>query len=372
MSVDYVIMPQADDDENCRWLRISDGRIVRRGRGTAWLPPADDDDEGETAGRVLLVLPASLTTLHWIACPGMTRRQGDAAARLIAMEASIGDAGLLHSAAASEEEPDKPHMVAVTSRAAMDYWLEWCTRNGVSQAALVPAAALLPAPEDGLVLGAFGANTVMRGADFALDGSEPYSALLTEDHKIAELTPDAADAVLLSALHDPPIDLRQGEYTRRAPALFTAARLRRLALLGVAIVVVGLIISLVTVIRLNAEASRLNRQTVELAKTVDPSVVDAADAEPKVAALLAQRGGSGGFTGTMAGLMTAMQTSSAVSMTSASQLADGSLRVRLSAAKADDINAVLLSIQEAGWRISANSVQQQGAVLIADITVVRS
>lgn len=371
MSVDYVIMPQTDGDENCRWLRISDGRVVRRGRGTDWLPPANDESEGAAAGNVLLVVPSSLTTLHWIACPGMTRRQGEAAARLMAMEASIGDAGHLHSAAAGSDEAEKPHLVAVTSRSAMDYWLDWCARNGIAQARFVPAAALLPEPENGLVLGTFGGNEVMRGEDFAFDGDEAYAGLLTDGRTISELTPEAADAVLLSALHAPPLDLRQGEYARRAPALFTAARLRRLMLLAGAIVIVSLVLSLVTLIRLKAEVSRLDRQTVELARTVDPAVTDATDGEAKVTMLLAQRGGAGGFTGTMAGLMTAMQTSAAVSLTSANQLADGTLRVRLSAAKAEDINAVLLSIQEAGWRISANSVQQQGAQLIADIAVVR-
>jgi general secretion pathway protein L len=254
----------------------------------------------------------------------------------------------------------------------MAHWVDWCDRHDISQASFIPAAALLPPPEDGVVLGSFGGNEVMRGEDFALDAAEPFAGLLTQDRKISELTPDAVDAVLLSALAAPPLDLRQGDYSRRAPALFSAARLRRIALLGAGVLIAGLIVSLVTVIRLNAEARRLDRQTVELAQGIDSSITDPVTAETKIAAQLAQRGGAGGFTGTMAGLMTAMQASAAVTMTSVNQQADGSLRVRLTAAKADEINAVLLSLQDAGWRISANSVQQQGARLVADITVART
>jgi len=137
------------------------------------------------------------------------------------------------------------------------------------------------------------------------------------------------------------------------------------------ILLVGLIISLITIIRLNAEASRLDSQTVALAQTVDPSVTDPQIAEARVAALLAARGGRGGFTGMMAGLMTAMQANPNVVVTSLSQGTDGSLRVQLAANRAEEINDVLIAIQEAGWRISANAVQQRGARLIADIMVVR-
>ncbi len=372
MSVDYVIMPRPEGDENCRWMRISDGRIVRRGRGTDWLPPLDDDDEGEETGRVLLVVPPAETTLHWIACPGMTARQGAAAARLVAIEASIGEGGALHAAATEDEDGETPHLVAVASRTAMDFWMDWCARHGVPQASFVPAAALLPPPADeGVVIGSFGGSAVVRGADFAVDGQEPFAELLVADRRISELTAEAADTVLLNALSLPPLDLRQGDYARRPPALFSPTRLRRLGALLGGILFVTLMVSLVTVIRLNAEARRLDRQTVDLARTVVPSVETAEDADDKLAALLAQRGGAGGFTGTMAGLMTAMQASPAVTLTGVNQLADGSLRVQLSATKADDINAVLLSIQDAGWRISANSVQQQGARLVADIKVVR-
>jgi general secretion pathway protein L len=136
-------------------------------------------------------------------------------------------------------------------------------------------------------------------------------------------------------------------------------------------IVCSLLVSLITIIRLNAESSRLDNQTVTLAQTIDPSVSDPQMAETRMTALLAARGGRGGFTGTMAGLMTAMQANPNVVITNVNQGADGALRVQLAGSRAEDINDVLIAIQEAGWRISANAVQQRGGRLMADIMVVQ-
>ncbi|MFT3965012.1 MAG: general secretion pathway protein GspL, partial [Sphingobium sp.] len=83
-------------------------------------------------------------------------------------------------------------------------------------------------------------------------------------------------------------------------------------------------------------------------------------------------GGAGAFTATAAGVMAAMQSAPGVAMTSLSRQADGTVRVQLSAARTEDINLVLIALQNAGWRIAANNVQQQGAQTVADISVVGS
>jgi general secretion pathway protein L len=367
---DYIIFLPAEREAQPSWYRVADERIVRRGRGTEWLPPQQDGEAG-AVGDAMLVLPPQATTLHWISCPGMTVKQGAAAARLMALEGSIGEADQLHAVVAPGETPEAPHIVAVTSQSAMALWLDWAREHGIEQASFVPSALLLPAPEDGFVSAPVGAGQVVRGADTAFDAAEPFAPLVIGDAAVTRLPPDNIDDALLSALDEPPLDLRQGAFAHRTPTWFDRARLVRMGTLIGLILLVGLVISLITVIRLNAEASRLDSQTVALAQTVDPSVTDPQAAEARVAALLAARGGRGGFTGMMAGLMTAMQANPNVVVTSLSQGADGSLRVQLAANRAEEINDVLIAIQEAGWRISANAVQQRGARLIADIMVVR-
>jgi general secretion pathway protein L len=368
---DYIILLPSDREAPPTWYRVADERIVRRGRGTEWLPPEQQDEPDSAVGAAMLVLPPHATTLHWIACPGMTTRQGAAAARLMALEASIGEAGELHAAVADNDDPEAPHVVAVASQSAMAHWIEWAKEHGIAQASIVPSALLLPTPETGFVRAPVGNADVVRGPDTAFDGEEAGAALIIGDAPVTRLPADTIDDALLFALEEPPLDLRQGAFARRSPALFDRARLRRIAIMIGLMIVCSLLVSLITIIRLNAESSRLDNQTVTLAQTIDPSVSDPQMAETRMTALLAARGGRGGFTGTMAGLMTAMQANPNVVITNVNQGADGALRVQLAGSRAEDINDVLIAIQEAGWRISANAVQQRGGRLMADIMVVQ-
>ncbi len=370
MRCDYIILPDAEHEAPPHWLRVVDGYIVQRGTGEGWRHAAEAE-EGPIDGRAMLVLPPHASTLHWIACPEMTARQGAQAARIMALEASVGGGAGLHAAVMPAETPEAPHVVAVTSESAMAHWIDWCTQRGMPNASIVPAALMLPAPTSGFMRGQVGPCEVVRGVDTAFDAGEAVAPLLMGREPVTDLTEPSVDDMLREALEVPPLDLRSGPFAARPPRLLDPARLKRVALLIGLILLVALLVSLVRIARLNIEASRLDAQTVELARTLDPSVTDAADAQAKVAARFALRGGNGGFTGAMAAVMSAMRGAPAVSLASANQSADGSLRIQLAAARSEDINVVLLALQDAGWRIGANAVQQQSGRLLADIVVVR-
>ncbi|MCE7797498.1 type II secretion system protein GspL [Sphingobium sufflavum] len=364
------------------WLRVVGGHVVQRGgesgagagsrSGADWRAatglvalPA-----GDTA---MLIVPSGDAALHWIACPGMTVRQGAVAAPLMAVEASIGTPDTLHAAVAPALEPERPHIVAVAARDAMERWIGWCAAAGVPDAALVPAALLLPPVEDGFVAGRVGGEAVLRGTDCALGGGDAYAPLIVGDAPVRELDGATVEAGLVAALAAPPMDLRQGGYAVRAASAIDPAWVRRVAVLAGAVMLAGLLVTLVTVVRLHGEASSLDAATLALARDVVPEASDVADAEMRLAARVAAKGGAGGgFTGTAAGLLAAMQGAPGVTMTGLSQLADGTVRVQLAGPRPDDINVVLIALQNMGWRVAANSVQQQGAQTIADISVVPS
>jgi general secretion pathway protein L len=369
MDETLIVIAAPAPGQQPRWLRIVDGRIVQRGRGTDW-PRSDDEPAPRDA---LIILPPDHTSLHWIACPDMTARQGEAAARLMALDASIGDADTLHAASDGNDDPARPHLVAVTSRSTLQSWQDWAEAEGLSDAMLVPAALVLPEPDDGFVRGTIGDFDVLRGVDAALLAHDPALPLLIKGARVQQLSPAALDARFVAMADEgPPLNLRQGQFARKSAPMFAAGRLRRIALLAGLSLAASLLIALVQIVRLNAAASAVESAALEQARPVVPQAVDAADAQLRLDAMLAQRGGATGFTGMMAGVMTAMQASPAVSLTTASQLADGTLRVQLAAQRPEEINVVLLALQEAGWRISANAVQQQGGRLVADITVVRT
>ena len=352
------------------WLRVVDGRIVQRGDGREWraatglvaLPAGD---------HAMIIVPSGDVALHWIACPGMTVRQGAAAAPLMALEASIGPVGALHAAVQPALEPERPHIVAVASRAAMEYWIADSAALGVPDAVIVPAALLLPPPEEGFVVGTVGGEAVLRGTDCALGADEPHASMIVGGAAVRHVDDAKVEEGLVAALLTPPMTLRQGSYAVRRASSLDPAWLKRIGILAGTVAALSLLISLVTIARLHWEAAALDDRTLAAAKTLVPEASDVGDADARLATRLAARGG-GAFTATSAGVLAAMQGASGVTMTSLSQLADGTVRVQLAAARAEDINVALIALQNAGWRVAANSVQQQGAQTVADISVVGS
>lgn len=360
----------SEEEPASGWLRVASGRVVRRGDGTGWQAatglvalPADED--------AMLVVPSGDVALHWIACPGMTVRQGAVAAPLMALEASIGPAEALHSAVAPAVEPEQPHIVAVAARSAMEEWIAYAEALGVPNAAIVPAALLLPPPEEGFTAGRVGGEALLRGTDAAAGVKDPHAALILADAPLHRIDEMAVEKGLAAALGNPPMTLRQGGYALRRAVMLDPAWLKRVAALAGCVALATLLVSLVTIVRLHWEATALDATTLALARDVVPAATDVGDADARLSAQLATRGGAaGGFTGTTAGILGAMQGAPGVTMTSLSQVADGSVRVQFAAPSSEAINVALLALQNAGWRVAANGVQQQGAQTIADISVV--
>ena len=58
-----------------RWMRVIDGALVQSGEGANWLAACGIAALPEQA-RVLLVPPAALVTLHWMAYPDLPPRDG--------------------------------------------------------------------------------------------------------------------------------------------------------------------------------------------------------------------------------------------------------------------------------------------------------
>jgi len=360
----------SDEEPAAGWLRVANGRVVGRGDGTGWQAatglvalPADEE--------AMLVVPSGDVALHWIACPGMTVRQGAVAAPLMALEASIGPAGALHAAVAPAVEPEQPHVVAVAARSAMESWIAHAEALGTPQAAIVPAALLLPPPEEGFVAGRVGGEALLRGTDCAAGVRDSHAALILADALLNRIDEMVVEKGLAAALGNPPMTLRQGSYALRRVTALDPAWVKRVAVLAGCVALVALLVSLVAIVRLHWEATSLDATTLAIARAVVPEASDVTDADARLSARLASRGGAvGGFTGTTAGILGAMQGAPGVTMTSLAQLADGSVRVQFAAPSSDAINVALVALQNAGWRVAANGVQQQGAQTIADISVV--
>src|SRR3546814_15420003 len=113
----------------------------------------------------MLVPPASLTVLHWISYPDLPVRQGRAAARLAAMAGGVASADSLFAATDRNDDPARPHLVAITARRDMQHWLLWAPHHGLKPNLIVPAALVLPAPATGFSRGQMGGVSVLRSEE---------------------------------------------------------------------------------------------------------------------------------------------------------------------------------------------------------------
>jgi general secretion pathway protein L len=351
-----------------RWMRVVDGAPVRSGEGANWLAACGIAALPDQA-RVLLVPPAALVTLHWITHPELPVRQGRAASRLSALAAGLLPADQLFAATDEQDDPARPHVVAVASRADMQHWLLWAQHHGLDPDIIVPAPLLLPEPDNGFVRGMVGGEAVLRGADMALSADMALPELVG-DAPVADVATGAIDGRAIAALDTPPIDLRQGDFAKRVRRAIDRKRIGRIALWCGLILLASLLIALVGIVRQTMEAGRLDRESLALAQQVLPGAADAAQAQVEMEGQLAARGAGGrAFTAPVSGLLAAMQDAPGVALTSLSRDPDGMVRATLAAAKADDINIVLLALQAAGFTITATPSRDPGGRTLADITV---
>ncbi|MDX3908864.1 MAG: type II secretion system protein GspL [Sphingobium sp.] len=366
---DALIVILAAGDSAPTWLRVIDGDIVQRGTGTDWLP-ACGLREWSADDTVMLVVPVEATTLHWISLPDLPVRQGRAAARLAALDASIGQSDTMLAVTDQQDDPAAAHLVAVVSRADIQHWLLWAQHHGIDPDIIIPSALVLPAPAEGIVRAVLGTEAVLRGGDLALAAADAIAPILIDSDNVVDL-PDAAVAqALVAALDAPAINLRQGDFAKRTRTTLDTRQLARIAMWCGFIALVSLVIALIMILKLNADARRLDAQSVEVAQKVLPSANDAVMAEQELDSKLRVAGtGAYGFSGSTAGILAAMRSAPSVALTLLDRAPDGTLKATLAAPKADDINVVLIALQASGFTITATSSADPSGRVLADITV---
>ncbi|HKX22321.1 MAG TPA: type II secretion system protein GspL [Rhizorhapis sp.] len=365
----FIISIPEHEKADPLWMRVVDGEMVQHGAGNDWLS-ATGISEMPADTRVMLVAPVGHTTLHWTDFPDLPPRQGRAAARLLALDNSIGAPETLHVATAETGDAEDRHNVAVVSREQMAHWLLWAQHRGLDPDVILPAALLLPHPEEGFVRGIIGGEEVVRGPDSAFAAADPLAPLIMEEAPVRDISPEVINRAAIAALAAPALNLRQGDFAKRGKRPLDWALVRRLAAMIGFIAFCSLLIAVIMIMKYNLAAGAVDAESHALAKTVLPSVTDATAAQTQLDARLAELGGGGlAFSGPAAGLYAAMRGASNVSIANMNQAADGTLRITLSAPRVEDINPVLIALQESGFTITATSQQGQGGQVLADVTV---
>jgi general secretion pathway protein L len=355
-------LPEAPDSahRDTRWWHVVDGELVSAGSGDEWLNFIG-------SRRTLVgIAPAAQARVSFSARPSTaTNRQAEAAARLAAVNSSLGGDQTLHSASAVSD--DGSIVTAVAARDAMAAWIEWARTLGAEPDRIVPAVALLPL-SDRWTAAAFGEEHVVGRRGTVLPDEPDLTAAVTGGDRIETLDEEQIRSALADAAEGPLVDLRTGLFARRRRLLVERDRVRELAIFAALIPLVLLAWALVLIVKLERSTDRLNAETLAVATAALGKAVtlDSAEAE------LAERSGGSAFGGVLPPLTAtyqALQGEQSASLTSLSYAPDGTLSVTLAAPDAAAINRVLVALQRNGYRITAVPRQSPDGRSMADATV---
>ena len=317
------------------WLRL-DGGAADYGVASDGLP---------AAARKVLAVPGEQVAVHWLELDeGLAPAQAAAAARLMLADASAEPLADMHVAIGRPERGLTPAALVPAARMA-----GWLAAAGFDPDAVVPSPLLLAPPDAGFVRREIGAVSDYRGAAAAFTMEPELAAAIAGDAPVATIEQAAFEAQLPNMLAAPPLDLRQGPFARRRPWRIEGGRMRRVALLAIALAMVTLAVQVAAILAYTFAADRL---------------------EAEAEALAADRSGAGaGFAAAASALFDAVRATPNVEITRLEYRSDGSLAATVIMDSPATFAALQSRLEESGLRVEPGERRNAGGRPTADLTV---
>lgn len=363
MSALRLLFLSADPEAPVAWRLYDGDRETAAGDDLVACPP----DQPEA--RIVAIAPAAATMVNWAELPALAPAQARAAARLLAAENSVVPLDTLHVALSEADDAGDRAIVSV-DRALLTGWIARLQALGHEPDAILPAALLLPRPDDGFVRGAFAGQTVLRGRSSAFLDELGLADLIVADAPVVTLSSAEAEAAMLAAIADPVVDLRDGGFAKRRPWQVDWALIRRLAWLGAGVLIATLLIHLVLILKYSTSADAIELRTRAVAQSALPG--GSGDANALFALderLAAARGGGAGFSATAASIYAAIRAVPNVELTQFDFGVDGSLRIMLAAATPEDIAAFQRQLERYGFDGTATQPRVEAGRQMVEMTV---
>lgn len=347
------------------WLQLSRGGVVARGSGAEPVPAMPK------GARLVAVAPGEAVSLHWLDLPtGLAPAQAGAAARLMTAELSAQPAGEMHVAVGREAGADGLRCVALVPASAMAEWLARLAAEGFDPDHLVPETLLIPAPDAGTVAFGRGATSLYRGPSEAFAMESELARAVLGEREVVEIDSAAFEAGLGAALSPPLLDLRQGPFARRRQWQLERPRIRRFALLALAIAAVTLFIQLAAILRYTFAADAAENEAKRVAATALPRAGALGDPSKDLGRRLSElRGGGVGYGAIAASVFEAVRTTPNVELTALSFSQDGSLRATVQADSAASLGALAERVEGRGFATEVGGVRSGGGRQMAELTV---
>ena len=354
-----------DEDETAppEWVTVAeDGRPGQRGtlgrNPLPWLP------EGQLWS-VVAAAPATAVVLHQVSLPATTAAQSLAAARLIAADVVAMPIGQAHVVLDDAGEGAE-RMLAVADAQAVAGWLARLAEHGIDPQWLVPLPMLLPQPEEGSLVAVWRGLHLVRGGGTAYGMEADLAEILSPPAPVQRVEEAETLALLAAGALQPSINLRHGPFRRARRLPFDRKRIRRLAWLAMASLVVALAVPLAEAGRYAFIADRLEQRAELEARRVLPR---GASTDNALQQLRAQVAGTGFLSGTL-GLFNAMQTAPQARLRSLGYETDGVLRAVVDASAADG-EAIRAALIATGRDVPAPQARSEDGVSVVDLQVGR-
>jgi general secretion pathway protein L len=322
------------------WLLLDGGEVSLRGEAGEPLP---------TPARAVLVVPGEQVAIHWLHLEeGLTQAQVAAAARLMLADASAEPLSEMHVAVGRPEGGRTP--VALVPSRRMTEWLVAGGSIGLDPELVIPSTLLLAPPAEGFVRRERGelADYRAEGRAFSLEPelAEPLLAGLQAE----TIAQEAFEANLEALLADPPLNLRQGPFARRRQWKVEGGRMRRLALLALALIALTLAVQVTMILRYTFAADELEAEVASLSSGAAP-------------------GEGRDFSSVATVLFEAVRATPSTELTRFDYRADGTLSATVQADSPATLATLGQQIEASGLAITLDPPRNAGGRPTADLTV---
>lgn len=364
----FVALPHdpQDGESATHWWRVTGDR-TEAGAGSEWLALAADP---EARPRVIGLAPAALVRLAFSTRPegAASSRQAATIARVGALEKSLGEPETLHSATA-ELDSDPPIMVtAVAANSKMREWLEWADGLAVCIDHIVPVAMVLPLGDQWTAT-TIGSERILGHRGMVLPDEPGLKEALLGESEVQpdELDSDALARALVRIAAAPEPDLRTGRFARRRRIVIERRKVRELAVLTLAVILLSAVIAVIEIVKLDTSSSALDAETLAIARKAAGPSVTLDNAEAVLAARAGPVGG-GSLSSGVAAVLARLQREPNVSL-SMLGYSGGTLSFTVSGQEPKAINRVLLALQRDGYRVSALPRSRSDGRMLVDVTL---
>ena len=302
------------------------------------------------AAATILAVPGDQVALHWIdLAPGLTPAQAAAAARLILADASAEPISAMHVAIGPAENGLTPAAIVPAQR--MSTWLAEAEAAGLDPDLVMPTPLLLAPPATGFVGRDLGEVGDYRGTAAAFTLEPDLAEALIGDAAVEPIDEARFEAQLGDVLAAPAINLRQGQFARRRQWKVEGGRLRRAAILAIALAVLTLAVQVVTIFSYTFAADRLEAEAASLA-------VPAANADTRL-----------GFGTAAAALFEAVRATPNAELARLEYRPDGSLNATVMMDGPETLAALRARLEASGLAVEAGELRSAGGRPTTDLTV---